>query len=151
MAQKKYDSNLVLTALQKNLETPLVRRIMEEINLQAAQKDEKEGGEKEPPVKKQFAILISDPEGKFRGQDYVGWVLQIPEDESPVTIMDRVGRSVDAFNNTKKGRLNPVKTTGEAFECIAGKIFTESMLWVKTKIPVLVVTNDGTIPKNQSE
>jgi hypothetical protein len=103
--------------------------------------------EKPPAVKKQFVILVSDPEGKMPKTDLVGWVLQIPETESVVTTPDRIFRSSYDYNTTKKGQLLPVKTVGEAIENVPGKFFKEADVWVKTKTPVLVLKTDNDIPK----
>jgi hypothetical protein len=81
----------------------------------------------------------------------VGWVLQIPEDESVATALERVYRGCYDFNASKKGRLMPVKTVGEAFENVAAKYFKEADVWVKTKTPVLVVRTDNEIPKSEDE
>ena len=77
----------------------------------------------------------------------VGWVLQIPESESPATTADRVFRSTYDFNTTKKGQLLPAKTVGEALENVPAKFFKEADIWVKTKTPVLVLKTDNEIPK----
>ena len=88
-----------------------LRRIIEKFNL-AVQPDE----EKEPGVKKQFAVLVSDPDGIMPKTDLVGWILQIPDSESIATTQDRINRAASDFNATKKGQLLPVKTVGEAIE-----------------------------------
>lgn len=121
-----------------------VRKIIEEMNL-AAQPEPEE--EKAPPVKKQWVVLVSDPNGVLPASlDLVAWVLQIPEVESVATTQDRIFRGVYDFNATKKGRLHPVKTVGEALEHVGSKFFKEADLWVKTKTPVLVVKTDNEIP-----
>jgi len=142
----KIDVNKVAEILKKNEISPAVlRRVLEEMNL-AVQPDPGEE-EKPPAVKKQFAILVSDPEGRLPKHDFVGWVLQLPENESVVTTLDRVFRSAYDFNTTKKGRLLPVKTVGEALENIPAKAFKEADVWVKTKTPVLMLRTDHQIPK----
>jgi len=136
----------VAEILKKNEISPAtLRLIVEEMNL-AAQPD---GGDEEklPALKKQFAILISDPEDRMPKHDFVGWVVQIPESESVATTQDRIFRSAYEFNTTKKGRLMPVKTVGEAIENVPAKQFKESDLWVKTKTPVLVLRTNNEIPK----
>lgn len=130
---------------KQQLEPAVLRRIIEEMNL-AVQPDGPED-EKIPAVKKQFVILISDPEGRLPKHDFAGWVLQIPETESVVTTQDRIFRAVYDYNVTKKGRLYPAKTVGEAIENIPAKFFKESDVWVKTKTPVLVLKTDNEIPK----
>jgi REP element-mobilizing transposase RayT len=92
---------------------------------------------------KQFVVLISDPNGEITS-DHVAWVLQIPEDESPATVIERLNKSAATFNLSKKGRKFPVSTIGETIEGVTRKILVEeNELWVKTKEPVLVVKTDN--------
>ncbi len=142
----KIEVNKVAEILKKaDISPAILRRVIEEMNL-AVQPDTGDD-EKPPAVKKQFAILVSDPDGRLPKHDFVGWVLQLPESESVATTLDRVFRSAYDFNTTKKGRLMPVKTVGEAIEIIPAKAFKEADLWVKTKTPVLVLRTDNEIPK----
>jgi hypothetical protein len=142
----KIDVSKVAEILKKNEIAPAVlRRVIEEMNL--AVQPEPGDDEKPPAVRKQFVILLSDPDGRLPKHDFVGWVLQIPEDESPATTPDRIFRGCYDFNATKKGRLLPVKTVGEAIENVPAKHFKESDVWVKTKSPVLVLKTDNEIPK----
>jgi len=140
----KIDVNKVAEILKKNQVDPkILRQIVEEMNiLTQAESDE----EKPPAVKKQWAILISDPEGRLPKNDFAGWVLQIPEDESVATTQDRIFRAVYEFNTTKKGRLLPSKTVGEALENVPAKHFKETGVWVKSKTPVLMLKTDNEIP-----
>lgn len=141
----KIDVSKVAEILKKNqIDPALLRRVMEEMNLIV----EPETGEEKPPaVKKQWVILVSDPEGRFPQSDFAGWVLQIPETESVATTQERIFRSAYDYNATKKGRLYPAKTVGEALENIPAKHFKEADVWVKTKTPVLVLKSDNEIPK----
>ena len=140
----KIDVNKVAEILKKNQVDPKVlRQIVEEMNILT----QAEGDEEKPPaVKKQWAILISDPEERLPKSDFVGWVLQIPEDDSVATTQDRIFRATYDFNTTKKGRLLPPKTIGEAIENVPAKHFKEAGLWVKSKIPVLMLKTDNEIP-----
>jgi len=140
----KIDVNKVAEILKKNQVDPKVlRQIVEEMNILT----QAEGDEEKPPaVKKQWAILISDPEERLPKTDFVGWVLQIPEDDSVATTQDRIFRATYDFNTTKKGRLLPPKTVGEALENVPAKHFKEVGLWVKSKIPVLMLKTDNEIP-----
>ncbi len=142
----KIEVNKVAEILKKNEISPAVlRRIVEEMNL--AVQPEAGDDEKPPAVKKQFVVLVSDPENKMPKHDLVAWVLQIPENESVATTQDRIFRSSYDFNTTKKGQLMPVKTVGEALEAVPAKFFKEADVWVKTKTPVLVLKTDNEIPK----
>ena len=141
----KIDVSNVAEILKKNQIDPAVlRRVIEEMNI-AVQPDT--GEEKPPAVKKQWVIVLSDPESRLPKGDFVGWVLQIPENESVVTTPDRVFRAIYDFNASKKGRLLPVKTVGEAFENVPAKHFKDADVWVKSKIPVLMLRTDNEIPK----
>ncbi len=146
----KIEVNKVAEILKKNEISPaILRRVIEELNL--AVQPEGPEGDKPPAVKKQFAILISDPEGKLPKHDFVGWVLQLGEDESVATVPERIYRATYDFNASKKGRLHPAKTVGEALEYVAAKHFKEAELWVKTKTPVLMLRTDNEIPKETKE
>ena len=136
----------VAEILKKNhLEPEVLRRVIEEMNL-AVQPDP-DGEEAPPALKKQFVVLLSDPDGRMLKAEFVCWVLQIPDSESPATIQDRILRSAYDYNTTKKGRLYPAKTVGEAIENIPAKFFKEADVWVKTKTPVLLLRTDNQIPK----
>ena len=141
----KIDVSKVAEILQKNhIEPAVLRRILEEIN-HVVQPDPAEES-KPPPVKKQWVILLSDPEHRLPKDDFVGWVVQIPENESPATTQDRVFRGAYDFNTTKRGRLLPAKTVGEALENVPARHFKEAELWVRTKTPVIMLRTDNQIP-----
>jgi hypothetical protein len=140
----KIDVSKVAEILKKNsLDPALLRRVIEEMNL-SVQPDGDE--EKVPAVKKQFVVLVSDPDGRMPKHDFVAWVLQVPEDESVVTTQDRIISAAYDYNATQKGRLLPVKTVGETIENVSAKFFKERDVWVKTKTPVLVLRTDNRIP-----
>jgi hypothetical protein len=141
----KIDVSKITAILKKNqIDPALFKRLMEEINL-AVQPDS--GEELPPPIKKQYVVLVSDPDNKFPKTDFVGWVLQMPENESPATIEERIFKSVYDYNTTKKGVLYPAKTVGEAMENVPAKFFKETEVWVKTKVPVIILKTDNEIPK----
>lgn len=143
----KIQVSKVAEILKKNEISPAVlRRVVEEMNL-AVQPDPGQG-DTPPAVKKQFVVLLSDPDGKMPKHDFVAWVIQIPENESVATTQDRIFRSSYDYNATKKGQLLPVKTVGEAVENVPAKFFKEADVWVKTRTPVLVLKSDNQIPKS---
>jgi hypothetical protein len=142
----KIDVNKVAEILKKNhIDPAVLRRVVEEMNL-AVQPDPGDG-DQAPPVKKQHIILVSDPNGKMPKHDLTGWVLQIPENESPASVEERLLKGTYDYNASKKGRLYPAKTVGDAIEAVPSKFFREVELWVKTKEPVLVLRTDNEIPK----
>lgn len=140
----KLTVNQVSEVLKKEqLDPAVLRRIAEQLAL-LAQGEAVEGAA--APVKKQFCIVISDPDHLLPKTDFSGWVVQIPENESVATTVERIHRAAYDFNASKKGRLLPVKTVGEAIENVPGKVFKEADVWVKTKTPVLMLRTDNEIP-----
>lgn len=146
----KIDVNKVAEILKRNeLEPALLRQIVEEMNMLVQPEADEE---KPPALKKQWVILISDPEGRLpEGNDFVGWVLQIPENESVLSTCERIWKGAYEFNTTKKGRLMPAKTVGEALEHIPAKHFKETGVFVKTKVPVLMLKTDNEIPTESTD
>jgi hypothetical protein len=144
----KIEISQVAEILKKHkLEPSILREIVEEMNeITAPAADE---DIKPPAPKKQFVVLLSDMEGKLPRKDLTGWVVQIPENASPYSTADRVFKGAYDFNASKKGRLLPVKSVGEALESASAKYFKESELWVKTKLPIAVVVTDNVLPKDE--
>lgn len=144
----KADLDIVKYVLERTeLETRQVAGIIERITKEQQMLDAEKP--KEPAVKKQFVILVADPYGDLPKRDLVGWVLQIPEEDAPATIEERIHRAANAFNTTPKGRRLPVETIGEACEAVPPRLFKEAQCWVKTKEPVLVVRTVNQIPNGQ--
>lgn len=144
----KLDATKVADILKSEHADPaLIRAVVEKINILTMREED----EKEPTIKKQFAIVISDPENRMPKADFVGWVVRLPEDESIATTKDRIYRGAYDFNASKRGRLLPVKTVGEALESVPAKHFKDSGLWISTKTPVLVVVTNNEIPVGAKE
>ncbi|MCZ6674034.1 MAG: hypothetical protein O7C75_13975 [Verrucomicrobia bacterium] len=140
----KVDTELIRLILQRNeLDIRVVSRIMDDIEIELKnQVDE----DRPPPIKKQWCVLISDPQGSLQGKDHTGWVVQIPEDDSPATTQDRLINAAYDYNASPKGRKIPVQTIGETCEVVPARFFKEQGAWVKTKVPVLMLTTDNKIP-----
>ena len=141
----KVDLDLVKFILQKNeIDLRKVNSIMEDI-----EQEMKVIQEENPPaerVPKQFAILISDPEGNIPSTDFTGWVLQMPEEDSPAILEGQLHKAAYDFNQTPKGRRMPVKSIGEACEVVPARILKEHQLCVKTKEPVIILKTNNEIP-----
>lgn len=129
------------------IDPSLLREIVQELNEVTAPAADDEL--KPPAPKKQFVVLLSDRDGQLPKKDLTGWVVQIPENASPFSTTDRIFKGAYDFNASKKGRLLPVKSVGEALESAGAKYFKESELWVKTKMPVAVVVTDNVLPKDE--
>lgn len=148
----KVDIELVEAALKlEDLDSQKRSQIMNRIKSESEAIKSDKG--KEPTVKKQFVIVVNDPYGKIvsTGMDFSGWVVQIPEDDSPKTAIAKINQAASDFNCTPKGRKMPLKTVAEFFEFGSPKINKESKLWAKTKEPVLVCLTNGKIEKTYGD
>ena len=133
--------DLTVNILKRNqIAPPVIRQIVEEMNL-AAQPEP--GEEKPPAVKKQFVVLLSVPPTALPLEELCAWVLQIPENDSPDKVTRSIADAAATFNASKKGRLLPVLTVGEAIEHVPNALLKGVEVWVKTKTPVLVVTTSN--------
>ena len=144
----KIEVSQVAEILKKHkIDPSLLRDIVEAMN--EVTQPEADEDIKPPAPKKQFVVVLSDMDGKLPKKDLTGWVVQIPENASPFSTTDRIFKGAYDFNASKKGRMLPVKSIGEALESASAKYFKESELWVKTKLPVAVVVTDNVLPKDE--
>jgi len=147
----KIDVETLKFILQRN--EPDIRKVaavMQEIEMEL-KAEEEEKANRPPPVKKQFSIIVSDADGSLADKDLTGWVVQIPEDDSVSVAPSKIISAAYEFNTTPKGRRMPVETIGEACEVVSAKLLKEQNVWVKTKVPVLVVPVANKIPMEKSE
>lgn len=146
---KKIDMELLKTVMRRTeVDARIAALIIEELQ-QEIQEQEQEK-EPTPQLKKQFAILVSDPEGHLEGLELAGWVVQLPEDTSPLTTVESITAAAYDFNQTPKGRRMPVCSIGEACEAVPARFFKEQQVWVKTKEAVMVVRTDNKIAFDKS-
>lgn len=136
----KIQVNRVAEILKKHkIEPALLREIVEELNEASqpvASSNAAFDAEPVERVKKQFVVLVSDPDGTIPRHDLVGWVLCIPEDHNPHNVTSKIDIAAANYNATKRGRLHPVHTVGEALETVKAGIFRDIDLYVKTKSPI---------------
>jgi hypothetical protein len=139
----KADLDLIkLTLKRHELDQSIVAEIIRDIETEVRNEHLLEAEERPPTVKKQFCVLVSDPEGKIEG-DFAGWVIQIPEEDSPQHIQARIREAAADYNISPRGKRIPVQSIGEACEVVPARFFKEHNTWVKTKIPTFVVTTDN--------
>ena len=144
----KVDIELVKMVLTRNeVDTRLVADIIKEIQEETKTDDDEE---KEPVVKKQYVVVVYDPENELEGKEFTGSIVQIPEDESVYTAVEKLHRAGYEFNTTKKGRRMPVKTVGEVCENVPARIAKEQKIWIKHKEPCFLLATDGILPTEKT-
>ena len=121
----------------------ILNDIATELQIEQAEKEARP-----PLVKKQFITLIADNDCVLVNKDFVSWVLQIPKEANPQTVIDKIKQSAFTYNASPKGSRSPVRSMGETLESVSAKIFKENEVWVKTKIPVLAVSCNNQIPQS---
>jgi hypothetical protein len=137
----KADLDLVKIVLQRNkLDTRAIAQVIADITQQLAADAE----QKDPAIKKQFVIVVSDPRGYLADRgDFTGWVVQIPEEESPTTTESRLISAAREFNTSPKGRRLPIKTMAEVCEHVPARYLKERGAFVRTKETVRVIAVKG--------
>jgi hypothetical protein len=147
----KVDIDLVRRVLQRNdVDGDVISQVLDDLESELSG-DDGEPITLQPPVKKQFVILVSDPDGKFQNDLFTGWVLQIPEDRSPLEVTTQLMRTAQEYNRTKRGSRDPAKTITDVCEIIPTKLLRAQSVWVRTKEPVLLVRTDNQIPSGPVE
>lgn len=144
----KVTFELIAEALVENeIESGTVAKVMKDVQRLAQIEAEEAKADREPPVKKQLVVIVSDPKGALpEGEEYVGWVAQISEDDDTATTVDRIVKSAYDYNLSKKGRRHPVKTIGEACEAVPARFQKEHGVSVKTKLAVRVLRTNNRLP-----
>lgn len=145
----KVDVDIIADVLINNqFEPDVISKLIKEIENQQEIVAEEEKATREPPVKKQWVMIISDPRGTLpEDEDYVGFIAQIPEDDDVATTTERLNKAAFEFNISKKGRKNPAKTFSEACQVVGQKFLKEQEIAIKTKMPVTVLRTDNKLPE----
>jgi hypothetical protein len=147
----KVEVDLVAAVLQDNqFEEDVVMKVVRQLNRAADKLAAEAEATKEPSVKKQFVVLVFDPHGDLPDEDMVAAVLQIPENDNPATVTERLIKAAHHYNTTRRGRKFPAKTIAEACEVVGGKIMKEHKVFVKTKLPVSAIKTDNQVPADAS-
>lgn len=149
MSTKKLDPAAVQQLVRNAGKDLLENKVLAELigRIRDLLPDEEQPEDKPPQKKKQFVVLLSDPLRKIEaGAELAGWVLQLPEDASPLSLHERIQKAAYDFNASRRGRKLPVQTVGETFESVPAKALKEVELWCKTREPVLVLTTNNELP-----
>jgi hypothetical protein len=148
----KVDVDVVESILNDSSVDPkVVDQIMRKIQKELKLQEELQEATREPRIKNQYVVLLSDPRNQVEVESLVGWIVQIPEADSPATITERIYRAAREFNSSPKGRKFPAKSVGEACEVVGPKFLKPEHLSIKTKLPVSVIKTDNRLPEDLAE
>lgn len=102
--------------------------------------------EKPPRKKKQFNIIVSDPEGKIpQDVELTGWVTQMDEDEPIESALNKIYAAVCDYNAMSKSK-DKYTTVGDACMNLKSKFFKNAGISIKTKEPIFVQVTNNQIP-----
>ena len=96
-----------------------------------------------------YQLLFIDPGHILKGKEDLiyGLILKAPEGMGSEEFISKLSAAAYEHNASPKGRKFPVETIGEACESVSPKTLKEQNIWVKTKIPVMVLRTDNKLPK----
>jgi len=142
----KVDIELVQRLLKEHgVDVRVAATILNQIREAAAE----EAVEREKPPKKEFVVLVSEPEGGLP-KDLIGWVVQYPEDGDPRDVADTIVEVASAFNSSPKGKRVQVTSFGDACQSLPSKLLKERDVWVKTREPVRVIAVKNSLGRRRS-
>lgn len=152
MANKLSEENIKLVCEELGIEPSVVEAII----FKTRQKDdeEKASGEKEKKEKKDWLVVINDPDGNVPDELQV-WVLQkdtyIDEDTAAIMrwgdleVGDRLKACCNQMRNSQKmmRKLGSIDSLADIFEFATSKMSKAEGLVVKTRQPVSLIRVNG--------
>lgn len=133
----KIDIDDIKAILVESLEPAKATEIIKKVQIAAEEAKAEKNETKIPKAKNQFVIVVFDGQNKESGL-----VCQIPEGEDTGTVLSRISNAARAYNQTKKGAKNPIKTLGEAAS-VKRKFTKQVSIIIKTPIPVRVLLSNN--------
>ena len=145
----KADLEIIETVLKKHdIEGAVLTQIREDL----VREIENNKTPREKAAKKDFVLLVSDPNGVIPADvELTGWAIQIDPEKSIEDVPDLLKKAGTFFNETPKGRKLGVESIGDLFENATGKAFSENGLFRKHREPVFVITTDNKIASEEKE
>ena len=134
---------LVRDTILSNGGTPILAdKVIKDLAKAAEEEKADRAASKGPKTKLQHNVLVSDPEGKLKGLNLIGWVIVTEADAAPQSAHERLIEAANNHNNSKRGRRHPVNTLGEACENLKGKWLKRDngqKLQIKTRTPIALI------------
>jgi hypothetical protein len=132
----------IIATERDNIAPEVLARLRQKIDF-AASDDEKLT--LNPRITKRLVVLVADPGGKLGDMEFDAWILQIIDGEKPISVRERIQFAAENYNATRKGKVLPALSVGDALEGVPQKFFKEQQLWIITEKPIPVVSTDTKI------
>jgi hypothetical protein len=140
----KVELETVQEVITRITDPKIAQKVVDALEKQAREEKAEEAAvkeaAKEPKIKKRLAVVITYADQKPNVEDFCAFIVQIPEEANHLQIPEKLQQVAKAFNGTKKGQRNPLKTVGETFESASPKFFKTEGLQSKSKYPSVIIT-----------
>lgn len=131
------------TLLERKIEPPKVQEIIRDLK-QAAEEDAADAANSAGPKPKwEHVIVLNDPDGKLKGEDFTGWVVTQQEGQDNALVLGKLTDAAKTQNESAKKKRSIIQNFGELFQALKPKFLKEKGLKIKTKNAVRVLTVNG--------
>jgi len=120
-------------------------KVIEHLQQVAAEEKKEKEENKLPRQKTEFGVILIDELGEIKTDNVSALIYQIPDDVEHDSVLERVQKSIQEHNQTKKGIKTPVKSVTEAFNAVKPKTFKNHGLTRKTKEIVRCIKSNNKI------
>lgn len=145
----KADLEIIETVLKKH---DIEDSVLAQIRAELVQEIENNKTPREKATKKDFVLLVSDPNGVIPDDaELTGWAIQIDPKKGIKEIPDILKKIGTAFNDTPKGQKLPAESVGDLFETAPGKTFSENGIFRKHKDPVFVMVTNNKVADEEEK
>lgn len=131
------------TLLERKIEPPKVQEIIRDLK-QAAEEDAADNAASAGPKPKwEHIIVLNDPDGKLKAEEFTGWVVTQQEGQDSGLVLSKLTDAAKIQNESAKKKRSIIQNFGELFQAVKPKFLKEKGLKIKTKNAVRVLTVNG--------
>jgi hypothetical protein len=142
----KFSIEELTEVLASKVKSPdVVDAVVKELEKLGEEKKEERAETKVPAKKNAFAIIILDEAGEFKDKSLTGYVIKYKDGDDSGAILAKMSEGCRAFNDTKKGKKQPILSISEAFSSLKNKFLklVGAGLIPQTKEPVRVIFSNN--------
>lgn len=135
--------NVEAILLERQVPQPKVTEILRDLQKAAEEEKAEAGATAGPKNKWEHIIVINDPDGKLKADEWTGWVVVQEEGSDAGTILSRLSDAAKEQNTAAKRKKSMLENFGDIFQALKPKFLKNRHLKVKTKEAVRVLTVNG--------
>ena len=135
--------NVEAILLERQIAPPQVTAILADLQKAAEEEKAEAGNTAGPKNKWEHIIVLNDPDGKLKADEWTGWVVVQEEGSDAGTIVSRLRDAAKDQNESAKRKKTLLTGFGEVFQNLKSKFLKTRSLKIKTKEAVRVLTVNG--------